>query len=221
MFGRLVLLLLHLHELSRLLLLLKHQQLLLLRLVQHVDTAFIPSCCWYATREVSQLAQLVEVLGALQQYLLILCKVVVVVISSVLQDGHVLLQVSDLVVEIDELLGLLLDKEGSACDVEFHYGFLLVVNILEVLHLILCSLEAVVSLLLELYSVVGQGRRLLNSLSESHLLDGSFSLLAKYFSLLGELGSLHLSSDGDHGLMLLGSGWIDPLNVHEISVKRL
>jgi hypothetical protein len=102
-----VLLLVHLHELIWLLLLLEHQELLLLLFIEDVDTSIFTSCCWDTAREVGQLVQLVKVLSSLKQDLLVFRQMLVWVVVCVSQNGNVLLQISDLVVQIDEFLCLL------------------------------------------------------------------------------------------------------------------
>jgi len=73
---------------------------------------------------------------------------------GVSQDGHVLLQISDLVVEVDKFLSLLLNEKWSVSNIELHDSFLLVVYILKILHLVLGSLETIVALFLQLKSIV-------------------------------------------------------------------
>jgi hypothetical protein len=86
---------------------LKHGQLLLLALVQDVHGTL---SWWDSSREVGQLVQLIKILSSLEQDLLAVSHVVIWVQVGVSQDGHVLLQVSDLVVRADELLRLLLNQ---------------------------------------------------------------------------------------------------------------
>jgi hypothetical protein len=101
------LLLIDLHELVWLLLLLEHQELLLLLFIQDVHASIFTSCCWDTAREVGQLVQLVKVLSSLKQDLLVFRQMLVWVVVCVSQNGNVLLQISDLVVQIDEFLCLL------------------------------------------------------------------------------------------------------------------
>ena len=100
----------------------------------------------YAAGEVCQLVELVEVLGSLQQDLLVVRKVVVWIQVLVPEDGHVLLQISDLIVEVDELLGLLLEQKRPVGDVELHDGLLLLIDALQVQSLVSEPLHAVCSL---------------------------------------------------------------------------
>lgn len=111
----LIVLLLHLlgidwHLLLVLVLLLEHQQLLLLRLIQDINATILIACWWDALREVSELIQLVEVLSTLDQDLLIIVQVVVGVNVGVTKKITVLLEVLDLIIEVNELLSLLLYK---------------------------------------------------------------------------------------------------------------
>jgi hypothetical protein len=101
------LLLIDLHELVWLILLLEHQELLLLLFIQDVHASIFTSCCWDTAREVGQLVQLVKVLRSLKQDLLVFRQMLVWVVVCVPQNCNVLLQISDLVVQIDEFLCLL------------------------------------------------------------------------------------------------------------------
>lgn len=150
-----VLLLLIVHSwLLAVLLSLEHRQLLLLLLVEHVH-ATLRYRRHIGSGEVSQLIQLVEVLSSLKQDLLRVSHVVVGVQIGVAEDSYVLLKVSDLVVGTDELLSLLLNQKGSICHIELHDGFLLIINVFEVFHLVFGSLDTVHSLSFELGGVAG------------------------------------------------------------------
>ena len=83
--------------------------LLLLR-IKDVDTPIFSSSGWYATWEISKLVQLVEILGSLKQYFLIFCKMVIWIVIGVPEDGYILLQISDLIVQVDKFLSLLLEQ---------------------------------------------------------------------------------------------------------------
>lgn len=96
---------LHSHLLS-----LKHHQLLLLGLVKDVDTSILTSCWWNTVREVSKLVELIEVLSSLEKDLLVFSEMVIWIEVCVPENSNVLLEVFDLVVQVDELLGLLLDE---------------------------------------------------------------------------------------------------------------
>jgi hypothetical protein len=98
------------HLLLVLVLLLEHQQLLLLRLIQDINATLVVGWRWDALREVSELIQLVEVLSTLDQDLLIIVQVVVRVNVGVTKKITVLLEVLDLIIEVDEFLSLLLYK---------------------------------------------------------------------------------------------------------------
>tara|TARA_B110000285_G_C15136605_1_gene627390 strand:+ start:1124 stop:1567 length:444 start_codon:yes stop_codon:yes gene_type:complete len=145
-----------LHELIWLLLLLEHQELLLLLFIEDVHTTFFTGCCWDTAREVGQLVQLVKVLSSLKQDFLVFRQMLVRVVVCVPQDCHVLLQISYLVVQIDKFLCLLFHEQRPVGNVEFHYGFLLIVNILKVFHLVSCSLQSIGSLFLQLKSIIGK-----------------------------------------------------------------
>ena len=129
-------------------LLLKHLHLLELLLVEGSGACDLAFWYGYATWEVRQLVELVEVLGSLQQDLLVVRQVVVWIQVLIPEDGHVLLQISDLIVEVDELLGLLLEQKRPVGDVELHDGLLLLIDALQVLGLVSEALHAVCSLLL-------------------------------------------------------------------------
>ena len=77
--------------------LLQHHELGLLLLIQHVDAAIVGGG-GDATWEVRKLIQLVEVLGTLEEDLLVIVQVVVGVDVCVSEQVAVLLEVSDLVV---------------------------------------------------------------------------------------------------------------------------
>jgi hypothetical protein len=120
--------------------------LLLLLLVEDVD-ATIASCGWNSPWEVCQLIELVEVLGTLQQDLLVIVQVVVGVDVGVTKQVAVLLKIADLVVQVDEFLGLLLNEKRSLSNIEFHDSFLLIIDRFKISHLISCSLETMSSFL--------------------------------------------------------------------------
>jgi len=87
---------------------------------------------------------------------LVFRQMLVRVVVCVPQDCHVLLQISYLVVQIDKFLCLLFHEQRPVGNVEFHYGFLLIVNILKVFHLVSCSLQSIGSLFLQLKSIIGK-----------------------------------------------------------------
>lgn len=136
---------------------------------------------------------------------------------GVSKNSNVLLEISDLVVEVDELLGLLLDKEGSVCNIKVHYRLLLVPDVLKVSHLVFSSLETILPLFLENISVAGECWGLLDSLGKSCLLHFSHLIIVLLFDLLPQLLDLGLSSERNKGLVLLCGRWID-LVLSEISI---
>jgi hypothetical protein len=81
-----------------------------LLLVEDVDTAFLAGWWWNTSWEVSQLVELIKVLSSLQQYLLIFSQMIIWIHVCIPQNGDILLQVPDLIIEINELLGLLLNQ---------------------------------------------------------------------------------------------------------------
>ena len=191
------------HLLLVLVLLLEHQQLLLLRLIQDIDASLVVGWRWDALREVSELIQLVEVLSALDQDLLIVVQVVVRVNVGVTKKITVLLEVLDLIVEVDEFLSLLLDKKGSFGNVEFHDGFLLGVSILGLSHVALGSEQTIFPRPPELGGVIGDGRRPVDSAGQSHLLDGSDVVLLLDLVFRLKLCILAFSPQFDERLVLL------------------
>lgn len=126
----------------------------MLLFVQHVHASFLAGGRGNSSREVGQLIQLIKILSSLQQYLLVVVEVIVGVDVGVPQQVAVLLEVPDLIIKIYEFLSLLLDQEGPLCYVEFHDGFLLLVNVLQVPHLVPVPLHAVGSSLLQGQGVV-------------------------------------------------------------------
>lgn len=144
------------------LLLLEHQKLLLLLLVEHVDAA-ISSGGGNASWEIGQLIELVEVLGPLQQDLLVIVQVIVGVDVGVTKQIAVFLQITDLVVQIYEFLGLLLNEKGSLSNIKLHYSFLLIIHRFQIPHLISRSLQTMRSLFAQLPLIVANGWRLLHS----------------------------------------------------------
>jgi len=148
-----LLLLVNLHVLLRVLLSLKHQELLLLGLIKNINSTCLVGWWRNASWEVCKLVKLVKVLSSLQQNLLVLSEMIIWVQVCISQNGDVLLEVTDLIVKIDEFLGLLLDEKWSISNIEFHYSFLLVVYILKIFHLVLSSLKRVVSLFLQQGSI--------------------------------------------------------------------
>ena len=148
---------------THLLLLLDHEKLLLLLLIEDVNAAVLSCSSWDSSREVSKLVELIEVLCSLQENLLIVVKIIIRINISISEKVAVLLKISYLVVKIDELLCLLLNKKGSFCNIELHDGFLLLVDILEVSHLVPISLKRVGSSFLECQTIIGKGRRSLDS----------------------------------------------------------
>ena len=95
---------------THLLLLLDHQKLLLLLLIEDVNAAVLSCSSWDSSREVSKLVELIEVLCSLQENLLIVVKIIIRINISIPEKVAILLKISYLVVEIDELLSLLLNK---------------------------------------------------------------------------------------------------------------
>ena len=109
--------------------------------IKDVDSSILSCSRWNATWEVCKLVELIKVLSSLEENLLVLSKMIIRVEVSISENGNILLEITDLVVKVDEFLGLLLNKERSIGNVELHDGFLLVVNIFQVLHLISCPLK--------------------------------------------------------------------------------
>lgn len=126
----------------------------MLLLVQHIHSSIFAYCRGNAAGEVCELIQLIKILGSLEQNLLIVIKVIIWVNICVPQQITVFLQVSDLVIKIYEFLSLLLHQERSFGHVELHDSFLLLINILEISHLVSVSLHAMSSSLLESQGVV-------------------------------------------------------------------
>lgn len=108
----------------------------------------------HLVREVSQLVQVVEVLSALQQDLLLVVEVLTSVKTLVLQHLNIVLQLLDLIVEVDELLSLLLKQKRTVSNVEVHEAALSRVGIFIVSSLLTEALQAVSALLPQLRSVV-------------------------------------------------------------------
>ena len=107
------------------------------------------------------------------------------------------MQVSNLIVQVDELLSLLLNQERSLSHIELHESLLLIVDILEVAHLVSRSLQTVSSLFLELLLIVADGGRLLHSVRQANLLDRANVVLVLFFYLLLDLLGLGLTSEGN------------------------
>ena len=105
----LILLLFNLHELLGILLLLEHEKLLLLLRIKNINTSVFSSCRWDTSREISKLVELVEILSSLKKYLLIFSQMIIWVVISVSEDSNILLQISYLVIKINEFVSLLLD----------------------------------------------------------------------------------------------------------------
>jgi hypothetical protein len=147
---------------------------------------------WDATGEIRELIQLIKVLGSIKQDLLVVREVVIWIQILVTQDRDVLLQVTNLLIEIDEFLRLLLEQEWLVGNVEFHDGFLLLVDALEVHGLVLKSLYTIRPLLFELVSIVHENWRLLDTAGESYLLDAANIVLCKLLILFNHFfcGSL-------------------------------
>jgi len=196
----------HAHLLS-----LKKHKLLLLVLIKDVHAAIFVSSWRNSTWEVSKLVKLIEVLGSLKQDLLVLSKMIIWVKVGISENCDVLLEVSDLVIEVDELLGLLLNQKRAVSNIKLHDSLLLIVDIFQVFHLVLGTLKAVVPLLFELKGIVGESWRLLHSVGETNLLDCSHVLLSNFLLLGTELYVLGLSSHGDHSFVFLGGGRVDLL----------
>lgn len=119
----------------------------------------------HLVREVSQLVQVVEVLSALQQDLLLVVEVLTSVKTLVLQHLNIVLQLLDLIVEVDELLSLLLKQKRTVSNVEVHEAALSRVGIFIVSSLLTEALQAVSALLPQLRSVVEEDGRLLDATS--------------------------------------------------------
>ena len=64
--------------------------------------------CWDSSGEVSKLVQLVEVLGTLQENLLVVSQVFIGVQILISENSNVFLEIPYLIVEVNELLSLLL-----------------------------------------------------------------------------------------------------------------
>lgn len=204
------------HLLLVLVLLLEHQQLLLLGLIQDIDATFVVGWWWDALREVSELIQLVEVLSALDQDLLIIVQVVVGVDVGVTKKITVLLEVLDLIIEVDEFLSLLLNKQGSFGNVEFHDGLLLGVGVLGLSHVSLGSQQTVFPRPPELLGVIGDGRRPVDSAGQSHLLDGTDVVLLLDGMFRLKLCVLAFSPQFDKRLVLFGGRWVRHRSLHQI-----
>mmetsp|Transcript_9389 Transcript_9389/g.14316 ORF Transcript_9389/g.14316 Transcript_9389/m.14316 type:complete len:303 (-) Transcript_9389:2370-3278(-) len=116
---------------------------------------------------------------------------------------HVLLKALDLVVDLDEYLGLLLHQQRALGHLQLHLSLLMVVNYFFLAHLFLGSLERFLPLSLQLESVIGEGRRLLHSASQPHLLEGSLNVVVLSVGLVGQLLVLVRPAEGNHSFMLL------------------
>ena len=118
-------------------------------------------------------------------------------------------------------MGLLLNEQRSVGHVEFHDGFLLVVNAFEVAHLVFGPLLSILSSFLEFEGIVCEGRRLLDSLCQSELFDCSDVILVAGLNLLGHPFGLMCPCLGDHGIMLFGCWWIWFLFHQQVFVQPL
>jgi hypothetical protein len=90
----------------------------------------------------------------LEKNLLIFVEVVIRINLGIDEEITILLEISNLIVETDELLSLLFDKERSLSYSKVHQSFLIVVEIFKLFHLIFRSLDAMLSLLVELFLVI-------------------------------------------------------------------
>jgi hypothetical protein len=113
----------------------------------------------------------------------------------------------------------LLNQKRSLGDIELHERLLLIVDALEVPHLVPCPLDGVSPLLLELPLVVADRGRLLHTVGESHLLDRADVVLVLLHYLLLDLVGLGLPAKSDQGLMLLGRWWVVLLLSGQVPVQ--
>lgn len=133
-------------------------QLLELSLIEAARTLNGSLRSLHLVREVSELVQVVEVFGSLQQDLLLVVEILSSVQALVLQHLHVVLQLLDLVVEVNELLRLLLEQQRAVSHVEVHEAALSRVRVFVVGSLLTEALQTVCALLSELRSVVEEDR---------------------------------------------------------------
>ena len=131
------------------------------------------------------------------------------------------MQISNLIVEVDEFLGLLLNEQRSVGDVEFHDGFLLIVNAFEVAHLVFGPVLPILPSLLEFEGIIREGRGLLDSLRQSELFDCSDVILVAGLNFLGHLFGLLCPCLGNHGIMLFGCWWVWFLFDQQVFVESL
>ena len=104
-----LILLVHLHILIGVLLCLEHQKLLLLGFIEDIDASILTYRWRNATWEVCKLVKLIEVLSSLEENLLVLSQVIIWVKISVSENSNVLLKVTNLIIKVNEFLGLLLN----------------------------------------------------------------------------------------------------------------
>ena len=118
-------------------------------------------------------------------------------------------------------MGLLLNEQRSVGNVEFHDGFLLIVNALEIAHLVFGPLLPILSSFLEFEGIISEGRRLLDSLCQSELFDRSDVILVASLDFLGHPFGLMCPCLGDYGIMLFGCRWIWFLFHQQVFVESL
>ena len=135
------------------------------------------------------------------------------------EELHVLLQSQNLIIQTYELLSLLLHEEWALGNLQLHLLFLLIVNYLLSSHVILGLLERVLATLLQFELVVGKSGRLLDSASESDLLEVSDLVFKLLFFLIVQFLVLVLSSEGYHSFVLLRSRRVNWLLLDQVLIQ--